>query len=660
MLRRDRPDRPLSPAARGLTAAALAATALAVAGLRGPDPARAQPPTAPPAPVPATKPSLEDRIAAQRAALDALLEEQRGATAVASRAATGASRFADPTDLSRAPESTVLAVAGRPSPLLNRPESRPLVDMLRRELKGTVASGLDVTGVEAFAVLVVSLPVRTQQVREAVGRDVGGIIFDGKQLVAVDPPAPPPPADGRPRMPQPYSFGTSRTANPVAILRMNVEQNWGLVFAGTAPKPADPGDGPGAYYPNRSGNNLFYAPDDRTLVVGTAEAVRAVAQAAQAGPTPHAWDAARASAGAGGDLVVAGDPKVFAEPFQMMASPLAAFRPLVDQATGYAMKADLTKGLGVDLVATTANEPDATRVGATLGAGAVLGSNMLREFCESPAGPQGPSPTGVNSPAQEIARFLPAFRAAADLLSLAGPVRETGDAPTTVRYRARTGADAVGVLAGLVPVVVSQRTATRRARSVNNMKLIGLAMHNYYSTNGHLPAAAVTAPGSKFPHSWRVAVLPFVEESGLYQEYNLNEPWDSPTNLKVLAKMPAVFRHPEENPDSTSASYFVVTGPETLFPGDQGSTFDQVTDGTSNTLMIVEARRPVPWTQPADVPFVNDPKTPPPAPGGYTPGGFNAGFADGSVRFIRSTIKPVVLRALLTRAGGEVVSADAY
>jgi prepilin-type processing-associated H-X9-DG protein len=76
-------------------------------------------------------------------------------------------------------------------------------------------------------------------------------------------------------------------------------------------------------------------------------------------------------------------------------------------------------------------------------------------------------------------------------------------------------------------------------------------------------------------------------------------------------------------------------------------------DGTSNTLMIAEAAKPVPWTKPEDL--SHDPNKPLPKLGGHTPGGFNAAFCDGSVRFILQNIKEPILRALITRNGGEVI-----
>ena len=78
-------------------------------------------------------------------------------------------------------------------------------------------------------------------------------------------------------------------------------------------------------------------------------------------------------------------------------------------------------------------------------------------------------------------------------------------------------------------------------------------------------------------------------------------------------------------------------------------------DGTSNTILAVEARRDIPWTKPEDLPF--DPGRLSEL-GGYNANGFNAVFADGAVRFLSNTVNPTVLKALITRDGGEVIRFD--
>jgi hypothetical protein len=132
----------------------------------------------------------------------------------------------------------------------------------------------------------------------------------------------------------------------------------------------------------------------------------------------------------------------------------------------------------------------------------------------------------------------------------------------------------------------------------------------------------------------------------------MDEPWDSEANKKVLEQMPVVFRHPKAA-NAKDASYFALTGETTIFSDNKGTGFAQIPDGTSNTIALVEAQRPIPWTKPEDIAY--DPAKPLPKFGGYEPGIFVAALADGSVRNIAQNVDEKLLRALITKAGGEAV-----
>jgi prepilin-type processing-associated H-X9-DG protein len=193
---------------------------------------------------------------------------------------------------------------------------------------------------------------------------------------------------------------------------------------------------------------------------------------------------------------------------------------------------------------------------------------------------------------------------------------------------------------------------------VNNVKQIALGMHNFVATSNRFPAAAINDSDGKPLLSWRVAILPYINEEALYRKFKLDEPWDSPHNLPLLAEMPKVFICPSDpvGEAKTTTRYQVIAGPGTLFDGPEGFRIEDVVDGTANTLLVVESRTPVPWTKPEDIDY--DPTAGPPTLGSNHPGGVNAAFADGSVRFIKNSINPGLLRSLVTRNGGEVVPAD--
>ena len=222
------------------------------------------------------------------------------------------------------------------------------------------------------------------------------------------------------------------------------------------------------------------------------------------------------------------------------------------------------------------------------------------------------------------------------------------------------GAEVPVLIALLLPAVQAAREAARRAQCTNNLKQIGLAMHNYATTNGGFPAAAIIDKQRKPLLSWRVAILPYLEQQTLYDKFKLDEPWDSPHNKALLKEMPAVYGCPSRNPagEPGMTAYRAFSGPGAILDPTRPTRLDQVTDGLTNTILVVESAEAVPWTKPDDLPFGNArglPGNPLFGAGSKHPGGFNALFGDGSVRFVKLTVSPPLFRGLITRAGGEVV-----
>jgi prepilin-type processing-associated H-X9-DG protein len=197
----------------------------------------------------------------------------------------------------------------------------------------------------------------------------------------------------------------------------------------------------------------------------------------------------------------------------------------------------------------------------------------------------------------------------------------------------------------LLPAVQKVREAANRMSCQNNLKQIALGLLNYHDRYGRFPPPVVRDSSGKPLHSWRVAVLPFVGEESLYKEFHLDEPWDSDHNRQLLERMPRVYAEPMEGSTSMTV-YQVFTGPRTAFEDPRGQNLASFTDGPANTLLVVESARPVRWTEPIDpaLPLANRHN-----------GAFNAAFADGSVRSLQTNIDEQVLRALVTRNGGEVV-----
>ncbi len=219
------------------------------------------------------------------------------------------------------------------------------------------------------------------------------------------------------------------------------------------------------------------------------------------------------------------------------------------------------------------------------------------------------------------------------------------------------GSEAIRTLMTALTVPLDQaRQVTRRQQSVNNLKQIGLAMHNFHDVFKSFPAQASRGPDGKPLLSWRVHILPFLEGQELYKQFHLNEPWDSPHNKTLIDKMPKVFRSPASKlREKGKTNYMVAVGPGTVFGKREGMSINEITDGTSNTIMLVEAndQHAVIWTKPEDLPY--DPKDPGKGLWGLYEGGTNVAICDGSVRFISEKIDPETLRRLFDVADGKPV-----
>jgi hypothetical protein len=201
------------------------------------------------------------------------------------------------------------------------------------------------------------------------------------------------------------------------------------------------------------------------------------------------------------------------------------------------------------------------------------------------------------------------------------------------------------------------RRAAEPNSTLSKMRQIGLAMHNHLSMHREFPARAIFDKDGKTLLSWRVQILPLVEEGELFKQFHLDEPWDSEHNKALIAKMPAVYAKPGRPLDGKTP-YLAPVGKGLAFEGTKGLPIRDFTDGTSNTILLVEANddHAVEWTKPDDLEV--DLAKPFAGLGDAEPNGFVALFADGSVRMISKSIKATVLKALFTRAGGEVISSS--
>jgi RNA polymerase sigma factor (sigma-70 family) len=193
------------------------------------------------------------------------------------------------------------------------------------------------------------------------------------------------------------------------------------------------------------------------------------------------------------------------------------------------------------------------------------------------------------------------------------------------------------------------KQGARRPESADNLKRLALAVHAYHDKHKRFPPAAVYDKNGKALLSWRVLLLPYLDQQNLFNLFKLDQPWDSPNNKKLSQILVKVFAPLEDG----KTHYRVFTGPGTVFEGAKRIRLTDVKDGLSNTLLIVEADEAVPWTKPDELPY--DPKKPLPSLGRRLKDGFYVAVCDGSVHLVRPPVNEEVLRAAITRSGGEEV-----
>jgi len=257
-------------------------------------------------------------------------------------------------------------------------------------------------------------------------------------------------------------------------------------------------------------------------------------------------------------------------------------------------------------------------------------------------------------------------------------------------FRSATSPYVEGLVAALIvgfivivllwPHVRTPREAVRRSQCVNNLKQIALALLNYENQHGCFPPAYVPGPDGKPWHSWRVLILPYLEEQALYAKYRFDEPWNGPNNRKVAASIrtPGVYVCPTSGDWQSrggNTSYFAVVGPKTAWPEARQRRIHDIGDGAGNTILVMEVHGlGVNWMEPKDLDFDRiagqtqpgeDPIGTLPHPRGRSffyivdGGVVNVAFADGHVQAIPWGLPGKTLAPLLTVDGGEAVDPDA-
>jgi hypothetical protein len=216
-------------------------------------------------------------------------------------------------------------------------------------------------------------------------------------------------------------------------------------------------------------------------------------------------------------------------------------------------------------------------------------------------------------------------------------------------------AAAVGVILATAGRAQDTPTARELSTAVNNLKQIALAFHVHQDAFGALPNNVADKDGKPLL-SWRVQILPFIEEGKLYKEFKLDEPWDSDHNKKLVAKMPKLYAPIRGKAKEGETLYQVFTGEKALFGPKKRPQIQTIPDGASNTGMVFEAGEPVVWTKPEDLAY--DDKKPVPKLGGMFGGVFHVALGDGSVIRCKKDPDEKELRKLILPADGEVIDID--
>ena len=188
--------------------------------------------------------------------------------------------------------------------------------------------------------------------------------------------------------------------------------------------------------------------------------------------------------------------------------------------------------------------------------------------------------------------------------------------------------------------------------STNNLKQIALAFHAFHDVNNQLPWD-ILDKDSKPLLSWRVAILPYLEQGELFKQFKLDEPWDSDNNKKLVEKMPKIYAPVRVKAKAGETFYQVFVGEDAVFGPKKKPTLINITDGTYNTGMVFEAGEPVLWSKPADMPF--DQKKPLPKLGGLFDGECLVAMCDGRVIHLKKKPDEQQLKYLIMPNDGNVV-----
>lgn len=218
------------------------------------------------------------------------------------------------------------------------------------------------------------------------------------------------------------------------------------------------------------------------------------------------------------------------------------------------------------------------------------------------------------------------------------------------------------LVALLLPARRTSREAARRMQCSNHLKQIGQALQNYHDDFGTFPPAYIADSAGKPIHSWRILILPYLEQKALYERYRFDEPWNGPNNSKLHGETMRVYccSSRSRRQTMTDTSYVAVIDPKTAWPGQKSASLKNFTDGTADTILVTEmADSGIHWMEPRDLKMTEIPmEVNPRGKSGISsehPNVALAVFADGHTAAIQKNTPSEIVERLFTIADGQPI-----
>lgn len=214
-----------------------------------------------------------------------------------------------------------------------------------------------------------------------------------------------------------------------------------------------------------------------------------------------------------------------------------------------------------------------------------------------------------------------------------------------------------GAIYLLMPGTRGSREASNRSVCKNNLKQIGLALHDYHDKYEEFPPAYTVDEHGKPLHSWRTLILPFIDQQKLYESIDLSKPWNDPVNAEAFNAVVPVYQCPSVKSEPGMTNYLAITGDNTCLRPARSLNMREMTDGTSNTLAVVEvpAKHTLHWMAPQDADLALLLGLPTEKDVMQHTSGYYALLCDGTVRFLKIDLPESTVRALVSATANDVL-----